>query len=583
MAAETEKIILETEVKLGNSTSSVKSLKAELRALTNELANLEPGSQAFLTAAKRAGELQDKMEDAKNAVKAFNPEAKFQAFAGVIGGVANGFAAAQGAMAIFGSDAKELEKVMVKTQGAIALATGLNGLLGMQDSLKLFGAQLKDGIKSLFTLRGALIATGIGAIAVLVGTLVVNWKAFNKAITDAFPAFKVVGDFFANFRQIAFGTIKGITEGFKGLGSIIGKFFSGDFSEAIDEAKGLGERISKAYNEGFAEEDAKIKIENSINARKQQLAILEAQGKDSLQFKLKLQKDELSLLEKGSEEYNAKLVEIETTRTAIRKKGEDDRKVLAEKKLAQEKLEAEAEQARLDFQLDKARKGFQEASKRFDDTTKAYEETREKGLKAINDESKTLEERKQVLDYFYANKLITEKDATDASIKLAKLESEQKSKELEIYANALNAFADLAGKNTAAGKALAIASTTISTYLSAQKAYESAFLPVATVASPILGAIAAAAAVVGGLANIRAIMSVQVPNSGGGGGGGSMPSMPSSAPPIVRPTSSNVNIGNTNPIKTTNQNEGGKVYVLESDITNSQNNVDSIKKKATIK
>ena len=581
MAAETEKIILETEVKLGNSTSSVKSLKAELRALTNELANLEPGSQAFLTAAKRAGELQDKMEDAKNAVKAFNPEAKFQAFAGVIGGVANGFAAAQGAMAIFGSDAKELEKVMVKTQGAIALATGLNGLLGMQDSLKLFGAQLKDGIKSLFTLRGALIATGIGAIAVLVGTLVVNWKAFNKAITDAFPAFKVVGDFFANFRQIAFGTIKGITEGFKGLGSIIGKFFSGDFSEAIDEAKGLGERISKAYNEGFAEEDAKIKIENAINARKQQLAILEAQGKDALQFKLKLQKDELSLLEKGSEEYNAKLVEIETTRTAIRKKGEDDRKALAEQKLAQEKLEAEAEQARLDLQLDKARKGFEEASKRFDDTTKAYEETREKGLKAINDESKTLEERKQVLDYFYANKLITEKDATDASIKLAKLESEQKSKELEIYANALNAFADLAGKNTAAGKALAIASTTISTYLSAQKAYESAFLPVATVASPILGAISAAAAVAGGLANIRAIMSVQVPNSGGSGG--SMPSMPSSAPPIVRPTSSNVNIGNTNPIKISNETEGGKVYVLESDITNSQNNVDSIKKKATIK
>jgi hypothetical protein len=582
MAAETEKIILETEVKLGNSTSSVKSLKAELRALTNELANLEPGSQAFLTAAKRAGELQDKMEDAKNAVKAFNPEAKFQAFAGVIGGVANGFAAAQGAMAIFGSDAKELEKVMVKTQGAIALATGLNGLLGMQDSLKLFGAQLKDGIKSLFTLRGALIATGIGAIAVLVGTLVVNWKAFNKAITDAFPAFKVVGDFFANFRQIAFGTIKGITEGFKGLGSIISKFFSGDFSEAIDEAKGLGERISKAYNEGFAEEDAKIKIENAINARKQQLAILEAQGKDSLQFKLKLQKDELSLLEKGSEEYNAKLVEIETTRTAIRKKGEDDRKVLAEKKLAQEKLEAEAEQARLDFQLDNARKGFQEASKRFDDTTKVYEETREKGLKAINDESQTLEQRKQVLDYFYANKLITEKDATDASIKLAKLESEQKSKELEIYANALNAFADLAGKNTAAGKALAIASTTISTYLSAQQAYASAFLPIPNPSSPILGAIAAAAAVAGGLANIRSILAVQIPNSGGGGGG-SMPSMPSSAPPIVRPTSSNVNIGNTNPIKTTNQNEGGKVYVLESDITNSQNNVDSIKKKATIK
>ena len=583
MATETEKIVLETEIKLGNSTSSVKSLKSELRSLTNELANLEPGSQAFLTAAKRAGELQDKMEDAKNAVKAFNPEAKFQAFAGVIGGVANGFAAAQGAMAIFGSDAKELEKVMAKTQGAIALATGLNGLLGMQDQLKLFGAQLKDGIKSLFTLKGALAATGIGLLAVAIGAIVTNWKAFNKAITDAFPGFKVITDFFTNFRQIAFGTIKGITEGFRGVGSIISKFFSGDFSAAIDEAKGLGERISKAYNEGFAEEDAKIKIENDINSRKQQLAILEAQGKDALQFKLKLQKDELSLLEKGSEEYNAKLVEIETTKTAIRKKGEEDRKALAEKRLAQEKLEAEAEKARLELQLDRARKGFQEASKKYDDTTKSLNETQEKGLKFINDESQTLEQRKQTLDFFHKNKLITEEQAADASIKIAKLESDQKTKELQIYANALNAFADLAGKNTAAGKALAIASTTISTYMAAQQAYASAFLPIPTPASPILGAIAAAAAVAGGLANIRSILAVQIPRGGGGGGGGSMPSMPSAAPPIMRPTSSNVNIGNTTPIKTSNQNESGKVYVLESDITNSQNNVDSIKKKATIK
>jgi hypothetical protein len=118
--------------------------------------------------------------------------------------------------------------------------------------------------------------------------------------------------------------------------------------------------------------------------------------------------------------------------------------------------------------------------------------------------------------------------------------------------------------------------------LSAQQAYASAFLPIPNPSSPILGAIAAAAAVAGGLANIRSILAVQIPNSGGGGGG-SMPSMPSSAPPIIRPTSSNVNIGNTNPIKISNETEGGKVYVLESDITNSQNNVDSIKKKATIK
>jgi hypothetical protein len=534
-----------------------------------------------LTAAKRAGELQDKMQDAKNAVKAFNPEAKFQAFATVIGGVANGFAAAQGAMAIFGSDAKELEKVMAKTQGAIALATGLNGLLGMKDSLKVFGAQLKDGVKSLFTLKGALAATGIGLLVIAIGSLVANWKSFSKALTDAYPAFKVVTDFFANFKQIAFGTIKGITEGFKGLGSIIGKFFKGDFSEAIAEAKGLGERISKAYNEGYAEEDAKIKLENEIAGRKQQLAILEAQGKDVLQFKLKLQKDELSMLEKGSEEYNAKLVEIEATKTEIRKKGEENRKAIAEKRLAQEKLEAEAEKARLELQLDNARKGFQEASKRFDDTTKGYEEAREKGLKFINDESKTLEQRKQTLDFFYANKLITEKDFTDASIKIAQLEKDAKLNLLAAYGQTLGQISDLVGKETAAGKAFAIAATTIDTYVAAFRAYKEGLKLDPTGTFSIIAAAAAAAT---GLKAVRNIIAVKVPG-GSGGGGGSMPNMSSSpaSPPILRPTSSNVNIGNTTPIKTSNQNEGGKVYVLESDITNSQNNVDSIKKKATIK
>ena len=98
-----EKIILKTEVELGNSTNSVKSLKAELRQVTNELANLEEGTEAFINAAKKAGALKDKIGDVKTTINAFNPEKKFQALGDAVGIAANGFAAAQGAMAIFGS------------------------------------------------------------------------------------------------------------------------------------------------------------------------------------------------------------------------------------------------------------------------------------------------------------------------------------------------------------------------------------------------------------------------------------------------------------------------------------------------
>lgn len=568
-----EKIVLKTEVELGNSTNSVKSLKAELRGLTNELANLKPGSQAFVDAAKRAGELKDRIDDAKTAVKAFNPEAKFQAFSNVIGGVANGFAAAQGAMAIFGSENKDLQQMMVRTQGAIALATGLNGLLGMGDAFSNLRGQLVDAVKKLFTLKGALMATGIGAIAVAVGTLVANWKEFSAALTEAFPSFKVVTDFFTNFRQTAMGALKATVEGFKVIGEVVKRVFAGDFSGAIDAAKTFGERTAAAYNQGYIEEDKKVKIENNLKQRKFEVELEEAKGKDVLSKKLALQKDELKLLKVGSDEYNAKLIEIETTKTEIRKKGEDDRKALAEKRLAQEKLEAEAEKLRLESQLENARKGFKEASKSFDDTTKGYEETRDKGLKFINDENQTLKDRKETLDYFYQNKLITEKDYADASVKITKAENDAKFAELDAYSGMLNQASDLLGKNTVEGKAMAIAAATISTYTAIAKTLE------AHGANPIPGYAIAQAIITGiaGLAAVKNIIDTPIPNQGGGGGGGgSMPSMP--AAPAMRPTGFSTGQPSQTPPKV----EPQKVFVVESDITNSQNKVARIQSKATI-
>ena len=83
----------------------------------------------------------------------------------------------------------------------------------------------------------------------------------------------------------------------------------------------------------------------------------------------------------------------------------------------------------------------------------------------------------------------------------------------------LQAGAQLAGESTAVGKAMAVAAATISTYQSAQAAYQSAFMPVPTYASPVLGAINMAAAIAIGLANIKSILSVD--SSGGTGYGSS--------------------------------------------------------------
>jgi hypothetical protein len=97
--------------------------------------------------------------------------------------------------------------------------------------------------------------------------------------------------------------------------------------------------------------------------------------------------------------------------------------------------------------------------------------------------------------------------------------------EMELMAatsGALKLFASLAGEQTAAGKVLALASTVIDTYMGATKA-------LAAGAGTPAGYINAAAIIATGLANVRTITAVQVPNETGV----SAPSMPSISGPSV--------------------------------------------------
>lgn len=113
-----------------------------------------------------------------------------------------------------------------------------------------------------------------------------------------------------------------------------------------------------------------------------------------------------------------------------------------------------------------------------------------------------------------------ENEQSKRRIKISEIEAQAKREALVVTADALGAFSELAGESTSTGKSLAIAETLISTYLSAQKAFESQFKPIAIADSPVRGAIAAAAAIARGLAQLKAIKSVKVPKDKGGGQGG---------------------------------------------------------------
>lgn len=100
-------------------------------------------------------------------------------------------------------------------------------------------------------------------------------------------------------------------------------------------------------------------------------------------------------------------------------------------------------------------------------------------------------------------------EIADANKEITKSEQDYKAAAIQQGVATLEQASELLGKDTIAGKATAIAATTIRTYEAAQKAYTAlAGIPVV---GPALGAVAAAVAVAGGLANVKKILSVQVP------------------------------------------------------------------------
>ena len=160
-------------------------------------------------------------------------------------------------------------------------------------------------------------------------------------------------------------------------------------------------------------------------------------------------------------------------------------------------------------------------------------------------------------------------EASDNEIMWSEMTTDQK---LEYAQKGLAGLAANLGKETAAGKAAAIASTLISTYQGAQDSYTS--LAKIPVVGPALGIAAAAAAVAGGLANVKAISQTSTPQTSGMGGTSPSVSSPSRpAPPSVPPAFNIVGASDTNQLA---EAIGGqsqkpvKAFVVSNDVSTAQ-------------
>jgi hypothetical protein len=209
--------IEKNSIDLKVDTKSTESLRTQMRKAQQEVAELSmkfgATSKAAIDAAKRASELKDAIGDAKALTDAFSPDAKFKALSGSLQGVVGGFTAVQGAIGAFGTKSEEVEQALLKVNSAMALSQGLQSVGESVDSFKNLGAVIKSttafqflynaatatatavqtafGVATTATstgfkvLRGAIMATGIGALVVGLGLVISNFDAISSWIKSS--------------------------------------------------------------------------------------------------------------------------------------------------------------------------------------------------------------------------------------------------------------------------------------------------------------------------------------------------------------------------------------------------------------
>ena len=201
MADVTKEIAL--EVSLKDSTSAgTQSAKQRLREMQKELIAMaeagQQGTDAFKRLEQQAGQLKDEIGDVNQRIKNLSSDTKnIDAFVEAVQGISAGFQIAQGAAALFGDENEDLQKAMLKVQGAMALANGVQqiSILLQKESAvmmkvnaaatNLYAVVVGTATGAMRAFRIALAATGIGAIVVVLGLAAEAMGLFSTKTEDA--------------------------------------------------------------------------------------------------------------------------------------------------------------------------------------------------------------------------------------------------------------------------------------------------------------------------------------------------------------------------------------------------------------
>jgi hypothetical protein len=315
-----------------------KTLKQELKELKTQIASGGLDAKQLSEATKRAAELTDHLGDVNQKIKALSSDTKrIDAVVEGFRGLAGGVSVVTGAMGLLGSENKELEKTLLKTQSAMALLQGVQEL--------------------------ANLATGEGIV-----------KNYALAASErvAAVASKVLGVEIAASMAIATGGIS--------LAVAALAFFIVNLDKSEEQAKKVQERMQKMYenDKTIYEAITQKRLENLKKTKEGELKALELAY--NMQHEADLKNFGKGLMDQKA--YNAKfqfqLEQYNAAKEEINQKwDEKEAKKLKEQQDKKAKVKASADAEAL-------KKAEEEARKRAEAEAKATEEANKRAMEDVD-------------------------------------------------------------------------------------------------------------------------------------------------------------------------------------------------------
>lgn len=173
-------------VNAGGAERTLADIENELHELNEEIKDVDVNSAAFKRAAKNIQALEKELEGVNNEIAGLQFEDKLQAADGAAKVFAGSLASVVGTLGVLGVESEVFGEFEEKAASAIAVGLGIKDV--SEGFVQFTTVMKKSGVAAkLFgsTVNRALLATGIGAFIVALGTIIAYWDDITEAVGGA--------------------------------------------------------------------------------------------------------------------------------------------------------------------------------------------------------------------------------------------------------------------------------------------------------------------------------------------------------------------------------------------------------------